>query len=399
LTVPELDYGMFDVDNHFYEADDAFTRYIEPAYQDRAVRWVTEHGLRHVMVSGRPAVFFESHGRKPAGQEAWVGRPGSLKELLRSLRQNKPAEGYLFQPVAAEFLDRDRRLALMDQQGIEACMMFPGTAVSVEHFFETADELYANFSSYNRWVQDDWGFAYKDRIFSPAMLSLRDLDMALAELDRVMVAGAKVIGIGPGPAYGRSPADPYFDPFWARINEAGLTVAIHLTESGYTASVSPLWGEDPNPANYKMSAWQWFNTYGDMPAMATITSLVYGNLFGRYPNIKVAIVEHGAEWLPYLMTHIDKMRGMGRNGPWIGGPLQERPTAVMRRHVVVTPFPEDDVAKIVDEVGPEMIALGSDFPHPEGLAEPKDFQKMIDHLPYQEQKLILRDNGMRLVGR
>lgn len=397
--MPELDYGMFDVDNHFYEAEDAFTRYIEPAYRDKAVHWETEDGLRHVMVSGRPAVFFESHGRKPAGEETWVGRPGSLKELLHSLRTNKPAEGYLFQPVAPEFLDRDRRLALMDQQGIEACMMFPGTAVSVEHFFDSPEELYANFSAFNRWVADDWGYAYKDRIFAPAMLSLRDLDQAVGELDRVMAAGARVIGIGPGPAYGRSPADPYFDPFWARINEAGLTVAIHLTESGYTAAVSPLWGEDPNPANYKMSAWQWFNTYDDMPIMATITSLVYGNLFGRFPNIKVAIVEHGAEWLPYLMSHIDKMRGMGRNGPWIGGPLKERPTAVMRRHMVVTPFPEDDVAKIVDEVGPEMIALGSDYPHPEGLAEPRDFQKMIDHLPYEQQKMILRDNGMRLVGR
>lgn len=395
----DLAYGMFDVDNHFYEAEDAFTRYIEPSYRDRAVHWVVDDGVRHTMVSGRPAVFFASHGRKPAGQEAWVGRPGSLKELLHSLRTNKPAEGYLFQPVTEEFLDHDRRLEVMDGQGIEACLMFPGTAVSVEHFFDTPGELYANFSAFNKWVAEDWGFAYKDRIYAPAMLSLRDLDMAVAELDRVMAAGAKVIGLGPGPAYGRSPADPYFDPFWARINEAGLAVAIHLTESGYTAAVSPLWGEHPNPPNYNMSAWQWFNTYGDMPAMATITSLVYGNLFGRFPNLRVAIVEHGAEWLPYLMSHIDKMRGMGRNGPWIGGQLPERPTAIMRRHMIVTPFPEDDVAKIVDEVGPELIALGSDYPHPEGLAEPRDFQKMVDHLPLEQQRMILRDNGMRLVGR
>jgi predicted TIM-barrel fold metal-dependent hydrolase len=397
--MPELDYGMFDVDNHFYEAPDAFTRHIAPEFRERAVRWEVVDGVRHVMVSGRPAVFFESHGRKPPGEEDWVGRPGSLKELLRSLRTNQPAEGYLFQPVAPEFLDHDRRLALMDEQGIEACLMFPGTAVSVEHFFDTPEELYANFTSFNKWVAEDWGFSYKDRIYSPAMLSLRDLPMALAELDRVMAEGAKVIGLGPGPAYGRSPADPYFDPFWARINEAGLSVAIHLTESGYTAAISPLWGEHPNPPNYQMSAWQWFNTYCDLPIMSTITSIVYGNLFARFPNIRMAIVEHGAEWLPYLMSHIDKMRGMGRNGPWIGGQLPERPTAIMRRHMVVTLFPEDNAAKIVDEVGPELLALGSDFPHPEGMAEPRDFQKMLSHLPYEQQKMILRDNGMKLVGR
>ena len=33
-----------------------------------------------------------------------------------------------------------------------------------------------------------------------------------------------------GPAYGRAPADPYFDPFWARVNEAGLAVVYHIGE-------------------------------------------------------------------------------------------------------------------------------------------------------------------------
>jgi predicted TIM-barrel fold metal-dependent hydrolase len=134
-----------------------------------------------------------------------------------------------------------------------------------------------------------------------------------------------------------------------------------------------------------------------MPIMATITALVYGNLFGRFPNIRVGIIEHGAEWLPYLMTHIDKMRGMGRNGPWIGGQLPERPTAIIRRHFLVTPFPEDDVAKVVEEVGPELLALGSDYPHPEGLAVPSDFQLQLAHLPEDKQRMIMRDNGMRLL--
>jgi hypothetical protein len=46
-----------------------------------------------------------------------------------------------------------------------------------------------------------------------------------SELDRVKGAGARVIHVKSGPAYGRSPADPAYDPFWARVNEAGLPVA------------------------------------------------------------------------------------------------------------------------------------------------------------------------------
>ncbi len=47
------------------------------------------------------------------------------------------------------------------------------------------------------------GIRVKDTIYAPAMLSLRDLDRALAELDRVLNAGAKFIVLSAGPAYGR----------------------------------------------------------------------------------------------------------------------------------------------------------------------------------------------------
>ena len=146
-----------------------------------------------------------------------------------------------------------------------------------------------------------------------------------------------------------------------------------------------------------MSAWQWLNSYGDLPVMAALSQLIYDNVFGRFPNIKVASVENGAGWLPYFMGRIDKMRGMGRNGPWVGGPLKERPTAIARRHILVTPYPEDDVEGIVEAVGHDMIAMGSDYPHAEGLAEPDEFRNLVSNLPEDQQRWILRENGFSLV--
>jgi predicted TIM-barrel fold metal-dependent hydrolase len=393
----DLDYGLFDADNHFYEPADSFTRHIESRFRDSAVHAeIGADGQQHVIVGGKVAPFFEVV--KPPGQQEWVGRPGTRREMLHRMKSGEPLESLkLYEPVREEFLDRDKRLAVMDRQGIEACLMFPGHAVAVEHFFDDTAELYANFAAWNRWLEEDWGFSYRERIFAPAFLSLRDLDRATDQLNWLLEHGVRVIAMTPGPAYGRSPADPYFDPIWGRINEAGIAVAYHLTESGYTKAVSTLWGEDPNPPNFEMSAWQWMNTYEDRPIMDTLSALLFGNLFGRYPNIRVGVIENGAGWVPYFMSMIDKARGLGRNGPWRGGPMPERPTAAFRRHVVVTPFPEDDVASIIDAVGPEVIALGSDYPHPEGMAEPRDFQKLIEHLPAAQQKMILRDNGMSLV--
>ena len=382
-------HGLFDLDNHFYETEDAWTRYLAPEY--RALL-----GQFHLTGGGGGG-----RDQRPAGQENWVVKPGSLKELLRRMKSDVPDDYYPLMPPLAAFSNREERIKLMDEQGIEACLMF-SSAVSTEIlYFKDKDPraLHAHFHALNRWIEDEWGYAYQNRVFCPAMITLRDLDLAVAELERVIDAGARVVNLRPGHAYGRSPGDPYFDPFWARVNEAGLSVAFHQGESGWNAAVAGDWGYDPNPTRVlEMSAWQWFNSYGNTSIMGVLSALLYDNLFARFPNIKVASIENGAGWLPYFMAHIDKMRGMGRNGPWDGGQLKERPTAIARRHILIAPYPEDDVEKIVEEVGHEMIGMGSDYPHAEGMAAPREFGRLVQHLPEDQQRWILHDNGVRMVG-
>jgi predicted TIM-barrel fold metal-dependent hydrolase len=300
-------------------------------------------------------------------------------------------------PPHPAFKDHDARITVMDEQGIDACLMF-SSGVSTEHRLEDPRALYAHFRALNRFIEEEWGYAYQNRIFAPAMLTLRDVDMAVEELERVLAAGARAVNLKPGHAYGRSPGDPHFDPFWARVNEAKVAVTFHQGEGGHNQALAPLWGYDGDPPAVGQSAWQWFNTYGNAPIMAVLSALLYDNLFARFPNIRVASVENGANWLPYFMSLIDKMRGMGRGGQWNGGQLPERPTAIARRHILAAPYPEDDVASIVDAVGYEMLAMGSDYPHAEGLAEPRDFAKLVNHLPEDQQRWILRDNGMNFVG-
>jgi predicted TIM-barrel fold metal-dependent hydrolase len=383
----EVKYGLFDLDNHFYEKADAWTRYLDPEWKDEV------GGLKFHLTGGGQAM------DPIPGKEDWVVKPGSLKERLRKMKSQDPGDREeLIMPPHPAFKDHDARIQVMDEQGIDSCLMF-SSGVSVEHRLEDPRALYAHFRALNRFIEEEWGYAYQDRIFSPAMLTLRDLDMAVEELDRVMASGARVVNLRPGHAYGRSPGDPYFDPFWARVNEARLAVTFHQGEGGHNLALAPLWGYDGDPPAVGQSAWQWFNCYGNAPIMAVLSALLYDNLFARFPNIRVASVENGANWLPYFMGLIDKMRGMGRGGPWNGGQLSERPTAIARRHVIAAPYPEDDVASIVDAVGYEMLAMGSDYPHAEGLAQPRDFAKLVDHLPEDQQRWILRDNGMSFVGK
>jgi predicted TIM-barrel fold metal-dependent hydrolase len=149
-----------------------------------------------------------------------------------------------------------------------------------------------------------------------------------------------------------------------------------------------------------MSAWQWMNIYGERAVVDTISALIFDNLFGRFPNLNVVVSEHGASWVPHTLEHMDKSRGMGRNGPWIGGPLTERPSAIFKRHVRVVPYPEDDIPSLVDELDGDdsVYVFGSDYPHAEGVITPGDFEKVLDPLAADVKRRIMRDNAEAVFG-
>lgn len=394
--VAAIDYPLFDADNHYYETRDAFSRHIEPRLRDKAiVARVDSDGVERVYVGDRRFTFLEHRNFDT------VVPPGALRKMLRSLKTGTAdIRGTdVEEPMQPEYTARAPRLALMDKQGIESAFIFPTMGVCVEAFMmRDLDQLYGNFRSFNTWLDEEWGFNYRNRIFAPPLMSLADLDRAVHELEWALARGTKAICLRAGPAYGRSPADPYFDPFWARVNEAGLTVGFHIGESSYNELFSVKWGEEANPASHRQSAFQWTCFYGDRPIMDTIAALIYHNLFGRFPNIRVMSIENGSLWVPYLMRAMDKMNGMGRNGPWPGGRLNEKPSNIFRRHVFVSPYHEEPLDELVELVGASQVLFGSDYPHAEGLADPRAFADGLPGQGYGAVRSIMRDNARTLAG-
>ena len=61
--------------------------------------------------------------------------------------------------------------------------------------------LVAAFTAFNRWLEDDWGYAYQERIFAAPMITLVDVEAAVAELSRVLEADARIVCIKGGPAH------------------------------------------------------------------------------------------------------------------------------------------------------------------------------------------------------
>jgi len=396
-TIGELPYKLIDFDQHSYEAEDCFTRFMPKDKIDTAIQLVaTASGKKLLLANNRVINAMEAENL----DHAYV--PGSLVEMLKARSSGEATDAERFyEPIQVEYRDHAARIKQLDEQQIEHSIMYPGGwALMAEAYLhpQGVEPLYDNITSFNRWIDEDWGFDYQNRIFAPAMLSLRDLDRAVEELDRVLAAGAKFIMLSPGPAYGRSPGDPYFDPFWARVNEAGATIAYHISEFHYQSEVASHWGWGLVPP-FQFSAWQWQNTYGERPITDTLSALIFDNLFGRFPNINVLVSEFGAEWIPHFIKHMDKSRGMARNGRWLGGQLSDRPSNIFRQHINVVPYPEDDTVALAERLGGvDCLVMGSDWPHAEGLREPADFYAKVEGLGEEARRLFLRDNGKRLLG-
>jgi predicted TIM-barrel fold metal-dependent hydrolase len=288
----------------------------------------------------------------------------------------------------------------MDRQGVESTLLFPSTGVCVEPTFRgDKTTLYANYRAFNRWLEEDWGLGADGRLYGAPLISLLDVDEAVAELEWALARGCRVVNLTAGPAYGRSPADPVFDPFWARMNEARVICGIHVGDAGYNARNAAAWGEDVVPSAHEQSAFQWTHFFGDRPIMEMISALIYGNLFGRFPDVVVASVENGSLFVDYLLKLMDKMVGMGRGGPWPGGRLTAKPSEIFRQHVYVSPFHEENVRALADLIGVDRVLFGSDYPHPEGLAEPNDFAEELSGMSEGDVERIMRGNLADLLAR
>ena len=385
-----LPYRIFDADTHYYEPDDCFTRHIETRFKQRTV-WIDRSagGAGRMYVGAERCHFFS------VGAGDSVGPPGIMKAFLRGETEEggSPSLSPINALAVPEFVERKARLATMDAQDVEACLILPTTGVGVEtQLRETPDVLYPSLRAFNRWLEEDWGFGADGRIYGAPLLSLFDLDGALVELDRLLAAGARFGILTAGPVAGRSPADPHFDPFWARCEEAGLNVIYHIGRTPFSEMYNPPWGLRPHPPSHRHSLMEWALSFTERPIADTITALVADNLFGRFPRLRILSIEYGSTWVAPLVRKLDHLARLFSKDMWRFGTPPLKPSETVRQNIWVAPFFEDDIVGLAEVLSPSHVLGGSDYPHPEGLLRPTEFADELDGFAANDVRLIMRDN-------
>jgi predicted TIM-barrel fold metal-dependent hydrolase len=390
--VSDLDFLAFDADNHYYEALDAFTRHLDPKLGSRIVQWAQIDGRMYHVIGGRVSHAVVNPTFNP------VAKAGALSEYFRGNPSGRAPMEYLRErePIRPEYRDRDARLQTMDEHGLERVWLFPTLGMIYEQLLKSDPEgVGIMFRAFNRWLEEDWGYNYQNRIFAAPYIALADIDVAVAELERALALDARVVVMRPaapttlsGP---RTPGDPVFDPFWALANEAGITVVVHAGDSGYSTNG---YAKDGFSASFQGAGKPSIGMVSMERAIYDfLASLIFDKLFIRFPNLRVASIENGSEFLGDLFH---KLESASRKMP---GYFTEPPVETFRRHVWINPFWEDDVNETVAQMGADRVVFGSDWPHIEGMPAPLDYTVELKAFDDDARRLILRDNAEALNAR
>lgn len=385
------DWPLFDADQHYYEAVDAFTRYRDPDFAS-AVRWIEVDGYRKLLIGDRLFRMVANPSFDP------VAKPGVLADYYKAENASGAAPKALMEmePIRPEYRDRDARVAVMERQGVAGILLLPTLALGIEEILnENPPALHAAFRAFNEWLDEDWGFARDERITAPPLVTLVDVEQAEKDLQWMIDRGTRAICLRPAPVVGpfgsRSPADPLHDRFWSLVADAELLVVIHSGDSGYSRFAAA-WGERTHFQGYKDAPFsEILSLHLERPIFDTMAALLSHGLFDRHPTLRIATVELGSGWVHELVRRLKIAYGKMPRA------FTRDPVETFTDHVSVAPFHEDNVGELVALVGADRVLFGSDWPHPEGIREPRDFFADLAGVPVDEQRLITSENLRRLL--
>jgi predicted TIM-barrel fold metal-dependent hydrolase len=117
-----------------------------------------------------------------------------------------------------------------------------------------------------------------------------------------------------------------------------------------------------------------------------LSALICHGALDRNPDLRIVSVENGSEWVGPLLYRLSRAYGQVPSG------FKRHPKDTFQKHVFVAPFYENDPKELANHIPVERILFGSDYPHPEGLAEPLDYLEEFKNFGPAEIEKIFSTN-------
>jgi uncharacterized protein len=352
--------------------------------------------------------------------QVWASTGGNTISTGRE----KVLGAHVVQPFAnidVSSWDVGERLALMDEQGIHAQILYPnGIGFASNHIFAIEDEAERTLilQVYNDFLAESQEES-KGRLFPQALLPIWDMDLTVKEMTRLVDKRMRGFTLSDKPELIGLPElpEPYFAPMWDLFNETGLVANFHIGAGARREDLEAMRGnvgqKAPNTAGpastgVAMPAWRSFGKQRRLAVGATqmfmsnvriIVNLCMSDLFDRYPQLKIVSAESGIGWIPFILEAMEFQFDEMVTEDHELAATKRRPTEYFRDHLyAMFWFEEIAAAKLIEDVGVNNVLVETDIPHPTCLYPgPREhFTRVMSGLDGHSRKRVLQDNAAEL---
>ena len=352
-------YTVIDLDGHVFEPDSLWDEYLDPKYASRRPR---------LRIDDRNTTRYEIDGRlipPGTGRGAWA--PEGIMEATTHRDGG---------------IDPKARLLDMDAEGIDEAVLY-GAASLGFYAIDDADYATALCRAYHDWLHD---YCATDpaRLKGAAMLPMQSMPHALAEARRCVEELGFVSLTVPCSVGLRNPEDPENDPFYALAEELDVPIGFHAG--------GPRFAHDRFVDSYvQLHAIEF-----PFDIMFAVTNLLCGGVLERFTRLRVAMLEAGAGWAPFLIHRLDEHYEK-RPGemPHI---TMEPSMYLVDGRMVISCEAEPDLGHTIDRLGEHLVAYASDYPHWD-CEFPDSVTKIIqrDDLSRDAKRMVLAGNAHRVL--
>jgi predicted TIM-barrel fold metal-dependent hydrolase len=365
---------LISADNHVFEPATLWQERLPASMRSRGPRVEVEGDYYVMVVEGIPNRRLARVTPKTDAELAAVGDAERNAEKQRR-------RAILGQGGGA---DPAQRRADMASDGVVAEIIYPTFGLFID-LIEDAALALACARVYNDWLAETF-LGAGDVHIPAAVVPVRDVASATAEMARVATMGFRAAMIPTSPPAGVPYNRPDYDPIWRVAADANIPLSLHTGT-----------GALPNHERGPGGAIINYAKVGLLSA-ETLCYFAASGVLERHPGLKLVFVESGAGWYAYCCERMDE--AFAEHDQWVNPKLAAPPSHYATTQCFVTLGADRAplLARDVTGVGPLLWA--SDYPHPEGTYPNSQatVERIFAGLRDDEMQAVVHDNAARLYG-
>lgn len=373
---------------------------------------VDDHLIEHPRVwQDRLAVKFREDGpriRDVDGKHLWHYDGNVFPTIGLNAVAGKPRETWGLDPIRYEDMipgcyDPAARVKDMDLDGVQSALCFPsfpGFAGSTFFRAKNRELAHACVQAWNDFYLDEWCATAPERYVPLGILPFWDIDLTVAEAERLAEKGARTFSFPDAPVPMGLPSfhTDHWDPLWRVCAQAHIPLSLHFGSGSYVPGFS-FAQNAMNPAEFKIPDAPFAVAIALFSSnlMWTTVDLLFSGKLQQFPDLQFSLAEGGIGWVPYILERSDYT--WDRHKYYQPIDFDTRPSDLFRTHFWGCFIDDEHGLANRHAIGIDRIMLEIDFPHSDSNwpNSRKRAAEVLADVPDDEAEMIVETNARRML--